>query len=94
LSLSLEISPGLKLEGLARNINRIIQDLRKQMELAYDRRITLFIQADGDYGRSLTAHQEWLMAQTLADDLQSEVVQPQFALEDEAGCLNIQMIPV
>jgi isoleucyl-tRNA synthetase len=32
LALGLEISHGLKLEGLARNLNRIVQDLRKHFE--------------------------------------------------------------
>jgi hypothetical protein len=61
---------------------------------AMQNRISLCIQADGDYGQSLALHRECLMAQTLADDLQSKVVQPQFEQEDEAGCLKIQLIPV
>lgn len=94
LSLNLNISRELKLEGLARNINRIIQDLRKQMGLAYDRRIILCIEADGDYGHSVSAHREWLITQTLAEGVENRVSEPGAELTDKDGTLKIQVVPV
>jgi isoleucyl-tRNA synthetase len=94
LSLCLEISPELKLEGLARNLNRIVQDLRKRLDLAYDRRVTLGIEAEGGYGQSLAVHKEWLMVQTLADRIEEKAHQPQFEKADEDGRLKVQVMSV
>lgn len=94
LSLNLDISPELKLEGLARNLNRIVQDLRKRLDLPYDRRVALCIEADGRYGQSLAVHRDWLKIQTLADRIEPKANQPQFEKQDKDGSLKIQVIPV
>lgn len=94
LSLNLTISRELKLEGMARNLNRIIQDLRKQMKLAYDQRIILCIEADGDYKQSLSAHKDWLMSQTLAERCENRVAEPGAELNDQDGTLKIQVVPL
>ena len=94
LSLCLDISQELKLEGLARNLNRIVQDLRKQLGLAYDRRITLCMEADAGYGQSLDVHHGWLMEQTLAERLETGVARPQFEQKDENGSLKVEVIPL
>jgi isoleucyl-tRNA synthetase len=93
LSLCLDISDELKLEGLSRNLNRIVQDLRKRLDLPYDQRIVLCVEADGKYGQSLDAHQDWLMTQTLADRIEPRVDQPQFENRDKDGSLKVQVIP-
>jgi isoleucyl-tRNA synthetase len=94
LSLCLNISQELKIEGLARNLNRIIQDLRKSLDLAYECRITLCIEADGDYGKSFAAHKDWLMTQALADSVEHIVLQPQFEQQDKNGTLKVRIIPL
>ena len=94
LSLNLEISRELRLEGLARNLNRTIQDARKKMGLAYDQRVVLCIEVDGNYSDSLATHRKWLMAQALAERIEFCVPNPYAELKDEDGTLKIQVIPV
>ena len=94
LSLNLTVSRELKLEGLARNLNRLVQDLRKQRKLAYEQRIVLSIEASGDYEACLAAHGEWLMAQILAERLAPETGEPEIGLDDENGRLNLRIEPV
>ncbi len=94
LSLNLEISRELRLEGLARNLNRTIQDARKKMGLAYDQRVVLCIEVDGNYSDSLAVHRKWLMAQALAERIEFCVPNPYAELKDEDGTLKIQVIPV
>jgi isoleucyl-tRNA synthetase len=78
---------------LARNLHRIVQDLRKRLDLSYDRWVSLCIEADGGYGQSLAVHKEWLMVQTLADRIEGKADQPQFEKQDEDGRLKVQVIP-
>jgi len=91
MSLDLNISEALKIEGVARNLNRFIQDLRKQLNLSYDQRIDLSIEADGIYDRSLAVHKEWLMVQTLAETLNCKVSNALFEKQDENGSLRIYL---
>jgi isoleucyl-tRNA synthetase len=91
VALCLSISEDLKIEGVARNLNRFVQDLRKQLKLPYDRRIGLAIEADGIYGQSLAVYKNWLMEQTLSDSLVSEVSELHFEKHDEDGNLKIQL---
>ena len=91
VSLCLSISDELKIEGIARNLNRYIQDLRKELKLSYDDTIHLFIEADGLYGQSLSVHKEWLMEQSLAVDLKSTVKDPMTERDDAEGKLKIQI---
>jgi isoleucyl-tRNA synthetase len=91
VALCLSISEDLKIEGVARNLNRFVQDLRKQLKLPYDRRIGLAIEADGIYGRSLAVHKNWLMEQTLSDSLVNKVSELHFEKHDEDGNLKIQL---
>jgi len=93
LSLNLEISRELKLEGLARNLNRSIQDLRKRMGLPYDQRIILCIEVDGDYSDSFATHKDWLMVQALAEKIESRVSELGAELKDKDGTVRIQIIP-
>lgn len=58
----------LRLEGDARDLNRVIQDLRKRAGLRYSDRIVLSISGTG-LQSLLTAFGPWLMEQALAVDL-------------------------
>jgi len=64
--LDTEITDALRLEGMAREISRKVNDLRKQAELQVNDRIRLLVDADGDVSRAVNAHREWLMGETLA----------------------------
>jgi isoleucyl-tRNA synthetase len=58
----------LRLEGDARDLNRVIQDLRKRARLGYSDRIVLSISGHG-LESLLKAFGPWLMEQALAVDL-------------------------
>ncbi len=94
LSLSFEISQELKIEGTARDLNRIIQDLRKKIQLSYDTTITLNIQADGQWEEAVNIHGKWLAEQTLAKNLTDKVTDAMFEKTDERGFLKIDIKPI
>ena len=60
------ITDDLRLEWLAREVSRKVNELRKQAGLRVEDRITLLVDADGDAGRAIDAHRDWLQAETLA----------------------------
>jgi isoleucyl-tRNA synthetase len=60
------ITDGLRLEWLAREVSRKVNELRKQAGLRVEDRITLLVDAEGDVRRAVDAHREWLQAETLA----------------------------
>jgi isoleucyl-tRNA synthetase len=62
----LTITDELRLEWLAREVSRKVNDLRKQAGLRVEDRITLMVDADGDARRAVDAHRDWLQAETLA----------------------------
>jgi isoleucyl-tRNA synthetase len=66
LTLDTEISPELKLEGLARDLVRKIQELRKQSGFAVEDRIRLFYQGDGVLAEALEQWQGYIATETLA----------------------------
>ncbi|TMC47958.1 MAG: isoleucine--tRNA ligase [Chloroflexi bacterium] len=66
VALDTEIDDDLRLEGLAREISRRVNDLRKKANLALDDRITLYVDADGDIARAVSAHQARIAEDTLA----------------------------
>ena len=66
LTLDTEISQELKLEGLARDLVRKIQELRKQSGFAVEDRIRLFYQGDGLLAEALERWRDYIAAETLA----------------------------
>jgi Domain of unknown function (DUF5915) len=58
----------LRMEGDARDLNRVIQDLRKRAHLRYSDRIVMSISGSG-LEPLLAAFGPWLMEQALAVDL-------------------------
>ncbi len=60
------ITDDLRLEWLAREISRKVNELRKQAGLRVEDRITLMFDADGDLRRAVDTHRDWLEAETLA----------------------------
>jgi len=66
LTLDTEISPELKLEGLARDLVRKIQELRKQSGFAVEDRIRLFYEGDGILAESLERWRDYIATETLA----------------------------
>ncbi len=91
IALSMEITDTLYSEGLARELNRLIQDLRKQIDLKYDSRIEIKIDASGDWKKSFEEHKEWIMTQCLAKDVSYNVEKPLVEKNDERGVLKISI---
>lgn len=93
VALSMEINDDLYLEGLARDINRVIQDLRKQQKLQYGTRISLEVDADKDWLRAFKKHEAWIMEQTLALNVAYKSVEHALYEEsDETGTIKINFI--
>jgi len=92
VGLKLAVTPELKREGAARTLNRLIQDQRKKLALAYDQRVKLGIEADGIWKESLDSHLGWLTEQTLAVGVEWSAPAPQIEVDDENGRLRVEVI--
>ncbi len=66
LTLDTEITEEMKLEGLARDLVRKIQELRKQSGFAVEDRIRLFYDGDGVLAEALERWRDYIAAETLA----------------------------
>jgi len=69
VTLDTEISDDLRLEWLARELSRKINDLRKQAQMRVDERVCVCIDTDGDVGRAVDSHRDYLMSETLATEI-------------------------
>jgi isoleucyl-tRNA synthetase len=69
VALELEISAELRLEGIARDLIRAIQDLRKAAGLHVSDRIVVGIEARASVAEALEAHRGEIAAETLAIEL-------------------------
>jgi isoleucyl-tRNA synthetase len=65
-ALTTELTPELTREGLARELVRRVQDLRKKIGLDIADRIRLYIQATPELHAAVEAHREYIMGETLA----------------------------
>jgi isoleucyl-tRNA synthetase len=78
------ITDELLLEGIAREISRFVNDLRKKGGLNVDDRITLHVDAEGDALRALRAHEDRLRGDTLALAVEYGTVPVDVAAQAEA----------
>jgi len=69
VALELEISAELRREGVARDLTRAIQDLRRAAGLNVSDRIVVGVEASGSVADALEAHREDIAAETLAIEL-------------------------
>jgi isoleucyl-tRNA synthetase len=74
VALNLTVTDELRLEGLARDINRALQSLRKEAELAYDQRIVVGYEANDEVAKAFQAHSEWLAEQGLVVEWQEGLI--------------------
>jgi len=72
VALDLELDDDLRREGLAREIVRSLNDLRKEVGLDIADRITLSVAADGPVADALATHRDYVMAEVLAVDLTTD----------------------
>jgi isoleucyl-tRNA synthetase len=70
VALDTELTEALELEGLAREVVRRIQDLRKRADLQVDQRIHVRYTASERLSKAIQAHQEYIRAETLAERLE------------------------
>ena len=70
--LDTEITEDLRLEGLARELVRNIQSLRKQSGFNIEDRIVTYYETDGLLGRALEKNGDYVRAETLSVELRAE----------------------
>ncbi len=66
VALELEVTPALRLEGLARELVRTVQDVRKAAGLQVSDRIVLGLEVGGELGEALHRHRDEVARETLA----------------------------
>jgi isoleucyl-tRNA synthetase len=71
-ALDTELDEDLRLEGMARDAVRWIQDLRKRSGLRVEDRIVLFVEIEGDWAEVFARHGDYLAGETLAVDVRVE----------------------
>jgi isoleucyl-tRNA synthetase len=64
--MDMNITPELEREGIARDVVRRIQSLRKDMDLQYDRTVKMGIDGDPDVLKAMQEHMEHISRETLA----------------------------
>jgi isoleucyl-tRNA synthetase len=69
VALDLEVDEELRLEGLARELVRAVNDARKRRGLELSDRIVLTIQAEGLAAAAVEAHRDWIAGEVLATRL-------------------------
>ena len=71
-----ELTPELRAEGDARELQRAVQDLRREAELELDARIVLYLELGAEASARLRPWLDGLAAETLADELVVGAVPP------------------
>ncbi|MDY0019907.1 MAG: DUF5915 domain-containing protein, partial [Anaerolineae bacterium] len=71
VALDTKLTPELEQEGLAREIVRRVQDLRKQADYQLTDRIVVQYKADGPLAEAITAFKEAIAAEVLANTLEA-----------------------
>ncbi|MGH2703990.1 MAG: isoleucine--tRNA ligase [Actinomycetota bacterium] len=66
VALDLEITHDLRLEGLAREVVRAVQDARKEAGLEISDRIGLYLGAEGRIADAIARHRDWIGGEVLA----------------------------
>jgi isoleucyl-tRNA synthetase len=69
VALDLDVTAELRREGLARDLVRAVQDLRKEAALKVSDRIELAVMAEGEVAGAVRAHRDYLLGETLAVEL-------------------------
>ena len=72
VALDLELDDDLRREGLAREVVRSLNDLRKDIGLAVSDRVAVTVVAEGPVGESVSRHRDYVAAEILAVELAVE----------------------
>ncbi len=65
------VTPELAAEGMAREVVRRVQNLRKEADFNLDDRIVTTYQAEGELGEAMEAWRDFIMAETLSVELKA-----------------------
>jgi isoleucyl-tRNA synthetase len=85
-ALEVRVTEALRLEGLARDLIRLLQEARKTMGLKVSDRIRVGYRAEGAYLEALRRHGAWIAGEVLALALAEEPLEGfQTGVEDEEG---------
>jgi len=79
--LDLTIDRELELEGLARDVIRVVQNARREADLIPDERIRLGLKTSGDLREAIEKHEEFIKAEVLATELDFSGVSGEFYTE-------------
>ena len=72
VAISTELTKGLVQEGLAREVVRRVQDLRKKADFRIQDRITTYYKAEGRLAEAIIAWTDYIKAETLSEELTTE----------------------
>jgi isoleucyl-tRNA synthetase len=72
--LDVTVTPQLAAEGLARDVIRVVQQARREADLAVSDRITLVVDASESVANAIRAHQDFIAAETLSLSVEFDVV--------------------
>ena len=90
--LSTELTDALVREGLVRDLVRVIQDQRKELDCAFTDRIRLGILTTSDTLRSaVDEHQDYLLSETLSQSLVFDQLPRSTSLETVVGEQSLQL---
>lgn len=81
--LNTTINRELELEGLARDVVRLIQQARKKANFHVSDRIVIDIDADLTLSEAIEAHRDYIMEQTLSEQLNSTMQSSNYAVVEE-----------
>ena len=70
VALDTEISEDLRKEGYARDVVRMVQELRKEADYQVDDRIYVSVESSGAVDEAVTQFADYIKTETLADELQ------------------------
>ncbi|MGA1821950.1 MAG: isoleucine--tRNA ligase [Thermoplasmatota archaeon] len=87
--LDLELTDDLKKEGIAREVVRRIQTMRKDLDLQYDARINLKIRGDAAIIEGIEAFREYITTETLSDSLVIDDRVKGREWEIDQGCFTV-----
>jgi isoleucyl-tRNA synthetase len=81
VAIDAELTPDLEAEGLAREVIRRIQSLRKEADFNLDDRIVTAYQAEDELSEAVEAWAEAIAAETLSVELQAGAPDPEMTVE-------------
>jgi isoleucyl-tRNA synthetase len=83
--LDTDVTPQLHAEGLARDVVRVVQNARKEADLAVTDRIDLTLDVPSEVVAAVETHREFVTGETLADSLEFASVAAGSGTSGEAG---------